>query len=112
MMSREMPAPRVVIGEPYPEVLGLLERLVRQLGYEPVRLRRGMHGNPPLADAVLLERSFELGRELIASLRRRNPGLPVIYLDKPFSLDALRRRLDDAVSERGTGHVLVSVTRR
>jgi hypothetical protein len=107
-----MPAPRIVIGESYPEVLGLLERLVRQLGYEPVRLRRGMSGSPPAADALLLERSFELGRDLIASLRRRNPGLPVVYLDKPFSLDALRRRLDDAVSGRGVGQVLVSVTRR
>lgn len=107
-----MPAPRVVIGESYPEVLGLLERLVRQLGYEPVRLRRGMHESPPAADALLLERSFELGRDLIASLRRRNPGLPVVYLDKPLSLEALRQRLDDAVSGRGGGQVLVSVTRR
>ena len=105
-------AARIVIGESYPEVLGLLERLVRQLGYEPVRLRRGMHESPPLADVLLLERSFELGRDLVASLRRRNPGLPVVYLDKPFSLDSLRRRLDDAVSHRGAGGVLVSVTRR
>lgn len=107
-----MQLPRVVIGEPHPEQLGLLEPLVRQLGYEPVRLRRGMRGDPPAADAVVLERSFELGRELIASLRRRNPGLPVVYLDKPFSLDRLRRRLEEALSGRGTGQVLVSVTRR
>jgi len=107
-----MAIPRIVIGEPFPEKLGLLEPLVRQLGYEPVRLRRGMRGNPPAADALLLERPFELGRELIASLRRRNPGLPVVYLDKPFSLDRLRRRLEEAVSGRGGGQVLVSVTRR
>jgi len=107
-----MALPRVVIGESYPELLGLLEPLVRQFGYEPVRLRRGMRGNPPVADALLLERSFELGRELIASLRRRNPGLPVVYLDKPLSLERLRRRLEEAVSGRGAGEVLVSVTRR
>jgi hypothetical protein len=107
-----MAIPRIVIGDPAPERLGLLEPLVRQLGYEPVRLRRGMRGNPPAADALLLERSFELGRDLIASLRRRNPGLPVVYLEKPFSLERLRRRLDEAVSGRGVGQVLVSVTRR
>jgi len=109
-----MALPRIVIGEPAPEKLGLLEPLVRQLGYEPVRLRRGMRLNPPAADALLLQRPFGLGigRELIASLRRRNPGLPVVYLDRPFSLDRLRRRLEDAVSGRGAGQVLVSVTRR
>ena len=106
-----MPVPRIVIGEPYPEVLALLERVVRQLGYEPLRFRRGMHGNPPEADAVLLERSFELGKELVASLRRRNPRLRIVYLDKPFSLEGLRRRLEEAVAERRPSSVLVSVTR-
>jgi hypothetical protein len=107
-----MGQPRIVIGEPYPEVLGLLERVVRQLGYQPLRLRRGMHGDPPEADALLLERSYELGRDLIAALRRRNPGLRVVYLDKPFSLDRLRARLDQAVASRETGRILVSVKRR
>lgn len=111
-MMRGMALPRIVIDEPFPEKLGLLEPLVRQLGYEPVRLRRGMRLNPPVADALLLERPFGLGRELIASLRRRNPGLPVVYLDRPFSLERLRRRLEDAVSGRGAGQVLVSVARR
>ena len=107
-----METPRVLIGESYPEVLGILERVVRHLGYQPVRLRRGMTNEPPVADAVVVERSYELGRELLGSLRRRNPGLRVVYLEKPFSLERLRDSLHEAVVSRGAGQVLVSVTKR
>jgi hypothetical protein len=109
-----MPAPRVIIGEPFHEVFGLLERIVRQLGYEPVRIRPAMRIAPPEADVVVLEESFELGRELLAVLRRRNPGLPVVYLKKPFRIDDLRRALEQALASprEKQGRLLVSVSVR
>jgi hypothetical protein len=104
-----MSAPRILIGEPFPEVIGLLERVVRGLGYQPVRLRPAMRHNPPQADLLLLERSYELGRELVGVLRRRNPGLPIVYLEKPFRLDDLRKTLATAYARP---RVDVSVTVR
>jgi hypothetical protein len=93
MLGRAMGTRRILIGEPFPEVLGLLERLVRGLGYQPLRLRPSMRLDPPQADLLLLERSYELGRQLVGVLRRRNPGLRVVYLEKPFRLDDLRDTL-------------------
>jgi hypothetical protein len=103
---------RILISESYPEALALLERAVRHLGYQPVRLRRGMSAEPPAADALVALRSCELGRELLGSIRRRNPGLRIVYLDKPFSLERLRHGLERAVAPRRGAEVLVSLTRR
>jgi hypothetical protein len=109
MMSR-MGRATVLIGEPYPEVFGLLERLVRHLGHEPLRMRPSMRDEPPHADAVVLDEGFPLGRELAGVLRRRNPGLAVVYLRKPFRLEELRRSLDVALSQsRRTTRLTVSV---
>lgn len=101
--------PKVLIGEPFPEVLGLLERIVRSLGYRSLRLRPSMRHDPPQADVLLLERSYEPDPDLVAAVRRRNPGLAVVYLEKPFRLDALRAALAAAGDRRRVG---VSVTVR
>ncbi len=100
---------RVAIGEPFPEVLRLLERIVGGLGCEPVRLRPAMRHDPPQVDLLVLARSYALGRELARPLRRRNPGLPVLYVDKPFRLEQIRTAITRALAPR---RVRVSVTVR
>lgn len=107
---RSMSRARVVIGEPYPEVFGLLERLVRHLGYEPVRMRPAMRDDPPEVDAIVVDEAYPEGRELASVLRRRNPSLGVVYLRKPFRLDEFRSSLERALARSGQAtRLLVSV---
>jgi len=108
-MMRGMDRATVLIGEPYPEVFGLLERLVRHLGYEPVRMRPSMRDDPPRADAVVLDEAFPLGRELTGVLRRRNPALAVVYLRKPFRLEERRRSLEASLAQSRPASLMVSV---
>jgi CheY-like chemotaxis protein len=117
------PATRVLVGESYPEVRGLLERVLGEFGHEAVPHRRGWRSALPEIDVLVLDSTLEDGVELAEALRRDNPGLPVIcthtgppgeavdrlrpvaYLRKPFALgdlaEALREAASAAVAGRG-----------
>ena len=106
----------MLVGEPYPEVRALLERVLDGLGHEPVRHRRGWRDDLPEIDVLVLEASLEDGVELARALRSENPALPVIcthtgppgdaverlrpvaYLRKPFGVGELERALRAALS--------------
>ncbi len=97
-------------------VRDVLARMVRDLGYAALTARDGPTGLDVLdqqtIDAVLVDLTMPTmsGAEVVATLRERRPGLPVIvcsgfdragggpvtadaYLAKPFRLEALERTL-------------------
>jgi DNA-binding response OmpR family regulator len=109
---------RVLVGEPYPEVRSLVERVLAQLGHEAVAHDADWDADGlPDVDVLILEPSLENGAELVDALRRRKPELPVIctashppareverlapmaYLVKPFALAELEEALRGAVAQ-------------
>jgi CheY-like chemotaxis protein len=109
--------PRILIGEPYPEIRELLAHVVTSLGFEPVYVDSASPGPPPDVDVLLLEPALPDGVELARALRRSTPELPIVcvsiyppsaelgalapvaYLVKPFALTALQSALEAAVAQ-------------
>ena len=110
-------AARVLVGEPYPEVRGLVERVLARLGHEAVPHTRDWNADSlPDVDVLVLEPSLDNGVELARALRKTKPELPVIctasdppprdveqleplaYLVKPFAVADLEHALRDAVA--------------
>jgi len=107
----------VLVGEPYPEVRGLVERVLAQLGHEAVPHTRTWDADRlPDVDVLILEPSLENGVALAQALRRAKPELPVIctasdppardvaqlepvaYLVKPFAVADLEEALRGAIA--------------
>jgi len=119
------PAPnpqRVLVAEDDPAVRTMLQRLLRDAGFE---VRAAQHGDEALGMALRASGEFDLvvtdvrmpvmdGLELARKLRERWPGLPVLYISgydvelsagsrrsgarqsllrKPFDLDELLREV-------------------
>jgi CheY-like chemotaxis protein len=119
------PAPnrqRVLVAEDDPAVRTMLQRLLREAGFE---VRTARHGDEALGMALRASGEFDLvvtdvrmpvmdGLELARRLRERWPGLPVLYISgydvelssgsrrggirqsllrKPFDLDELLREV-------------------
>jgi DNA-binding response OmpR family regulator len=103
------------VGEPFPEVRGLLERVLEELGHVPVPHRRGWQERLPEVDVLILEPALEDGVALAHALRETKPELPVIctgtgppahevralrpvaYLPKPFAVAELEQALRGAI---------------
>lgn len=103
--------PRVLVVEPDAEVRALFSTMLRRLGHEPVVAEPGAN-TPPECDVVLVEPAWSAGVELVCSLRRHRPTLPVVgasifpaqhapaelttvrHLEKPFTLV----QLSDAIA--------------
>jgi CheY-like chemotaxis protein len=115
--TRQVPA-RVLVGEPFPEVRALLERVLAGLGHEAVAHdRRWQADRLPDVDVLILEPTLPDGVELARALRRAKPELPVICtasdpppqdvqqlqpvacLAKPFAVADLEQALRGAVAQ-------------
>jgi CheY-like chemotaxis protein len=113
---------RVLVAEDDPVVRTMLQRLLREAGFE---VRTAKHGDEALGIALRASGAFDLvvtdvrmpvmdGLELVRRLRERWPGLPVLYISgydlelsagsrrsasrqsllrKPFDLDELLREV-------------------
>jgi DNA-binding response OmpR family regulator len=109
---------RILVAEPDPDALGLIERAIAASGHEAVPYRPG--SELPSVDVMLFEpgmgqRVIALAKVLasasppvpIVVVSIRPPELavhelrPVAYVLKPFSLDELRAAVEKAVRVSG-----------
>ena len=104
---------RILICEPYDDVSALLELVVRRLGHDPV-LFAGGDLDQTVVDAAVVEPGDDAAFRVARALRARGvPVLftsiyppsddalalhPVVYLVKPFPLDALEHALAQALA--------------
>lgn len=109
-------AARVLVAEPHPELRGLFERVLDELGHEAVVPRDDRHEHLPDVDVLLFGPQLDGGAQLARSLRAAKPDLPVIcacsgpvsaeieqlapltFLVKPFRLADLEAALTGAVA--------------
>lgn len=107
---------RILIVEPHAEVRDLLERVVRRLGDDPVRLSGT--ADVPEVDAAVVEPAASGGAEIVQALH--DAGVPTIvvsiypptpelrhlepaaYLLKPFSLAELENAIASATQPAQT----------
>jgi DNA-binding response OmpR family regulator len=109
---------RILVAEPDPDALALMERAIAASGHEAVLYRPG--SELPSVDVMLFEpgmgqRVIALAKVLasasppvpivVVSIRPPEPSVhelrPVAYVLKPFSLDELRAAVEKAVRISG-----------
>jgi len=116
-MVRGAAMARILISEADRDVRRLLTVLVRRLGHEPVVLDEDVDA-PPRGDLLLVDPSSAPTLERARRVRELQPDVPVIcmncvdddgrflldgpfdYLPKPFTVDEMRDRLQDALVSR------------
>jgi len=114
---------RVLIIEQSAAVRELIATIVAGLGHEPLPLDPETATEVPDADLVLVAPELPRARRLVALIRARSPGVPVVAvtsgpeeltsltelgpvlpLAKPFGLDDLRKAIAHALG--GTGDLV------
>jgi len=109
---------RILVAEPDPDVLALVERALTSWGHVPLRFDPG--SEPPDVDVMLFEPG--MGGSVLGTARTlasRTPPVPLVVLSiyppglevhelrpvarllKPFSLDELRAAVDKATKRTG-----------
>jgi signal transduction histidine kinase len=97
----------ILVAEDEPAVRAIIARSLREYGYSVIEARDGLHalelaeGAPAPPDLIIADVVMPGmgGKQLAASLERRWPGIPVLFISGYTGLDAVRRGLMDEGKE-------------